>query len=151
MLAWLGLATLWAGWTALTDARQRRIPNLLVLIGMGLALGRIGLLGDPAPGAAAVHALVALLALWPAWRWRLLGGGDVKLGAVVAAMHWTDFQIALAIGLAGALLAGRRRTGRLRLLPGAPPADGRLHGRGTPFAPLLLGPFLALAWWRYLG
>lgn len=149
MLGWLGLTTLWAAWTARTDLAQHRIPNDIVLAGAGLALARVVLLGEPRPGPAVAYALVGMLALWPAWRWRVLGGGDVKLCGVVAAMQWTDFTIALACGFAGVLLLRRRQP--WRLLPGAPPADGALHGPGLPFAPFLLGPFLLLAWWRELG
>ena len=70
-----------------TDLRSRRIPNVLVAVGLGLGLA--GRLLDP--GSPAGEALIAffkgsgtgLLALMPLYLMRACGAGDVKLMAMV--------------------------------------------------------------------
>ena len=70
-----------------TDLRSRRIPNVLVAVGLGLGLA--GRLLDP--GSLAVEALITffkgsgtgLLVLMPLYLMRACGAGDVKLMAMV--------------------------------------------------------------------
>ena len=106
------------------DLRARRIPNAVVLAGFtaGLFWHAAGPAGawafDPdAPGATgAVGALLAafgmLAAFLPFYRLGLMGAGDVKLLATVAAVfgassgHWTHLVgLALAVLVTGGLLA----------------------------------------------
>ncbi|WP_421993131.1 prepilin peptidase [Roseococcus sp.] len=145
MLIWLLTLTAWGGITALWDLRRRHISNAAVLAGAALVLLRWALWREPPLALLVFQAGIGLLALWWPWRRRLMGGGDVKLGAVLAAIDLQDFGWALAIALLGAALLGGLRSRQLSFLP-RPPADG--PRQGIPFAPLLLVPFLALRWWH---
>ena len=145
MLLWLLALTAWGGLTALCDLRRRRIPNAAILAGAALLLLRWALWREPPLALLAFQAGIGLLALWWPWRLRLMGGGDVKLGAVVAAVDLQDFCWALVAALLAGALLGAWRRGRLDFLPRPP--DGGPRG-GIPFAPLLLLPFLALRWCR---
>lgn len=148
MILWLAALTIWAAGTALWDFRHRRIPNAAVLAGAGLVALRWLIFADPALGALLAQGCVGLLALWIPWRWRLMGGGDVKLGIVLAALNLQDFGWALALALGAAALLGGWRSRRLHLLPNALPDGPR---GGIPFGPLLLPPFVGLSWWRELA
>ena len=83
-------------WAIVTDVRQRRIPNLLVLVALGLGLmlnligpqtfERSGGLLSQTPGAlgamgAALGALTAFALFLPLYLLRATGAGDVKLMA----------------------------------------------------------------------
>ena len=117
----LGLVLLGA---AVSDYRTRRIPNLLVLLGLIMALvwhvvvpegqwafdrrnpGSTGVLGS------AAAALVMLGAFFPLWLARLLGAGDVKLLTVVGAFfgvraeQWIQLpSVVLWILVAGGVLS----------------------------------------------
>ena len=77
-----GIVTLGALW----DCAQRRIPNRLVLIGLGLGLGHALLDGGGVGLIDAIGGILTALAvlIWPFARgW--LGGGDVKLIMVCGA------------------------------------------------------------------
>lgn len=127
VLALLGMLLALAVWS---DARHRRIPNILVLVtlltGLLLHVGgpegtaRAGLFTDQ-PGAlglwrAAGGALLALLIFLPFWLLRVLGAGDVKLFAAVGAFAGPVAvpNLALCVLLAGGVLA----LARLALFPG---------------------------------
>lgn len=70
LITFLTLAAVW-------DISLRRVPNFLVLSGwlLGLALsGEIIYF---------LHSLIPVLVLYPLWRRRMFGGGDIKLLAVL--------------------------------------------------------------------
>jgi prepilin peptidase CpaA len=123
----LGVLLALAVWT---DARQRRIPNVLVLVtlmaGIFLNLAdtasdaRTGLFTTE-PGALGLWfslagAFTGLLFFLPMWLLRALGAGDVKLFAAVGAFAGpaATVNLALCVLLAGGLLA----IARLMLFPG---------------------------------
>jgi prepilin peptidase CpaA len=122
---------------AITDGRSRRIPNPLPLGLALLGLARIasGLAGGAGIAMAALDlaaAAAVFLAGAVAFRFRLLGGGDVKL--IAAAALWLG---AAALGpflLATALAGGALAVGFLLL---------RLLGRGGVAAGLPYGIAIA--------
>ena len=119
----------------ISDAKSRRVPNVLVLVMLmaGIVLNTLGPqpfrdndgLFALSPGAlgffnALLAALVALLTFIPFYAMRILGAGDVKLLTGVGAFAGTAafLNIALWVLLAGGLLAVVRIavTGHPRLL-----------------------------------
>lgn len=118
----LGLLALSLALAALSDARQRRIPNALVLVTLlaGLLWNAVG----PQPfrqndglfamypgalglGSSLLGALVALLIFLPFHVLRVLGAGDVKLLAAVGAFAGpaASVNLALCVLVAGGALA----------------------------------------------
>jgi Flp pilus assembly protein protease CpaA len=110
VLTWIVLASLLAllGLAALTDLRERRIPNWLT-VGTA-ALYPVYVLSSPAPvawlGALGAAAAVFILGLVLFAR-QLIGGGDVKLIAAVTLWAGVDqlALFALVTSLAGGALA----------------------------------------------
>lgn len=102
VLAGVGLYAAWS------DARYRRLSNALVavsaLCGLTLAIAAGGV---AASGSNLLHGAVALLFGLPLFAWRLMGGGDVKFYASVAAWFPLDqgFRLLAFVSLAGMLLA----------------------------------------------
>lgn len=98
---------LWLLFVVVYDARQRRIPNWLVLAGAGIALGALFMNGQPFGvrwadallGAAA--AFVFLLLFYAAG---LMGAGDVKFAGALGL--WVGVQPLLPIWAAASVLAG---------------------------------------------
>lgn len=92
-------------WAALQDIVVRLIPNWLsvVIFGLGMVLRVVS--GDWLWALGASALVFALCVL--AWRWGLLGGGDVKLLAAVTPLvpPWDVPALIAAIALAGGLLA----------------------------------------------
>lgn len=162
-----------------SDLRERRIPNLLVLLLLvaGLVLnvagpdnGRAGPL-DRFPGAlglagAAGGAVTGLLVFLPLYLLRGMGAGDVKLmaglGSVVGPMEAVN--LALSILLAGGCLALLRmlwfRRSRLVLHQLAAVASGWQQGGAVfdprvqsgdrmPYALAMAGGLLAYGIWRF--
>ena len=74
LLAWVAAVALW-------DLRTRRIPNLLVLIGLGLGILLAGMQGTWT-AAISGGGLALALGIIP-FALRALGGGDVKAAIVV--------------------------------------------------------------------
>ncbi|WP_424135120.1 prepilin peptidase [Roseomonas chloroacetimidivorans] len=136
------IEALWALCIALADLRNRRISNRALLLGCAMAVVQSATRSGHDPGAMITSGLAGGLSLLPAWRLRLLGGGDVKLAAVAGLLEPAAFLPALVIALLSAVLIGTVR--RLRST-GEGKAVGPDLGRGIPFAPLLLGPLLAVA------
>jgi prepilin peptidase CpaA len=103
-VGWVYLALLVAG--IVTDVRDRRIPNVLVLV--LLAVGVLGVVLHQAVAPSLLDALLgalAGLALWlPFWLLGLLGAGDVKFFA--AASCWIGTGLAWRAALLAALLGG---------------------------------------------
>jgi prepilin peptidase CpaA len=136
------------------DLRARRIPNAVAVAGAVAgafwhAAGPAGAWAfDPvAPGAVGLAGSLAacagmLAALLPLYRWRLLGGGDVKLLAAVAAVYggsldrWTHLVgLLLSVAVAGGVLAlvrmaDPRRARRVLVHLGALAAGGAARLRG---------------------
>lgn len=157
LMPWL-LLVFTLGCAVWMDCRQRRIPNRLIV--GSLILGLLWQLLGPegvwsfdvdAPGATGLFGFLIgagglLLALLPLHLMRVMGGGDVKLLAVVgglcgaSAAHWEHLPgIVLAVLVAGGLLAVVRMmalgistpvmTSVLRL---ASAPFARRDGRGEP-------------------
>jgi prepilin peptidase CpaA len=112
------------GFALVTDLRTRKIPNRLILAGLALALGWqfAGPEGNwtfdaASPGAVGplgglVAFFVMLIAFLPLYALRVMGAGDVKLLAVVAAFFgastsaWAHLiGLALCVLVAGGVLA----------------------------------------------
>jgi leader peptidase (prepilin peptidase)/N-methyltransferase len=134
MSVWWGLIVLLL--IALIDYRQRRVPNVIVLPAMGLALvqaAAAGQLLSAVAGAAA--AFLAFLALYGLGHWLFgagaLGMGDVKLAALIGAL--VGLERAPAVLLLGVVLAGAAAAALL------------LSGRARRGDTLPYGSFLALA------
>lgn len=139
-LAWLRDATLVVALTAAAfiDIEHRRIPNAVTVpaIAAGLlfaaAAGRLAEAGASAIGAAAFFALAGAVARGG------IGGGDVKLAAVIGAfLGWPGVLLALTLG------TGLGALGGIALI---------LSGRATrktalPFGPALTVGAAAALWW----
>ncbi|HEY5658571.1 MAG TPA: prepilin peptidase [Myxococcota bacterium] len=139
------------------DLRAMRIPNLLTLPGLVLALGLAAATGGLAGAErAALGACAALGIFFLPFALRWLGAGDVKAAMVLGAL-WGPIAFAgmawwmIVIGglLAVALIAMQpgglpdllRRWGRsawyslrMRRLVYLPPGEGSVAGSGLPFA-----------------
>lgn len=93
---------------AWTDLRARRIPNtLIVLAAVAAVLSRLAAVGPGGLWPPLAAGLLSFACLFPLWRLRLLGGGDLKLFVVLSI--WAGLsrlpELALAVALAGGLLA----------------------------------------------
>lgn len=148
----LGVLVLLAGLLGLaawTDIRQRRVPNVLVVSGVLIAIGFHSVLPagngfiSPLPGglggmAALTGLACGLCAMWPLHRWFGMGAGDVKLTAMLGAFLgpqaiWPAILASLVAGgvLAIALLS-RQRGHRATAREMSSVAVGRL-----PYAPAI--------------
>jgi len=122
VLAVLGALVLVAAWS---DLRRQRIPNMLVVSGMLLALllhgvlpGGYGFLSGVPGGLGFLGSLnglvFGLFALLPFYVLRVMGAGDVKLLAMVGAfvgpsdIWWTLLWTAIAGGALSVVLAVQR-------------------------------------------
>lgn len=153
------------GHVAWTDLVERRIANRAVLAVLALLPLELLLLGGPQPwwSGPAAGALVLAVGLL-AWRSGIVGGGDVKLAAALAALVGLSGlpEFLLVTALAGGLLAAAMLLGvrlaplfagfaaRLRPLPVA----GRLAGfllpdpaGRPPSVPYGLALAAGGAWW----
>lgn len=101
----LAASVLAAAWS---DLRHRRLSNTLVVCtaacGSLLAYATGGFAGL---GSAFLHGTIALLIGLPLFGWGLLGGGDVKYYAAVAAWFPLEhgFRLLACVSLTGATLA----------------------------------------------
>lgn len=108
------LLVLLVGAAAVTDLRNRRIPNLLTVTGFALALALRSASGWEGLADGLQGAGLALLVTVPLFAVRALGGGDVKLLAAVGALlgpggAMTAMLLSAAIGWVLALVAVVRR------------------------------------------
>lgn len=139
----------WAAAVAFYDCRSRRVPNLLVAVGLFAAWAagwlhagpmRIGLAHSLAA------AMVGLVALLPFFLVGIMGAADVKVFAVLGAwcgVHalvglWVVASLAAGAHAIALLIAQRTRAnGDVRVVAAGPK-------RGTPYAACLTVP--AIAW-----
>ncbi|TCJ17981.1 prepilin peptidase [Parasulfuritortus cantonensis] len=99
---------IWAGWLAVYDWRQRRLPNWLLLAGAALG-GLYGLVSGAMPYGVRISdgagtAVLALVVFWPAYRMGWMGAGDVKLCAVIGWLGGVKCLLGVLLG--GSLLGG---------------------------------------------
>jgi len=102
------------------DVRDRRIPNVLTVAGLAVALVLRAFLGTGAMLDGLAGAGVAMLVALPPFALGMLGGGDAKLLAAVGGFMGLDYVIGalLAIALLGGGLAVAEAV-RRRVLPQA--------------------------------
>ena len=94
----LGIIFIW-------DIVQVRIPNTLVFLGLALSFIVHGNSGMEPLIYSLVGCLVGFLAVLPFYSMGLMGGGDVKLSALIgAAVQFPYVVIAILLGLAGAAI-----------------------------------------------
>jgi len=106
VIAYLSIALLAVA--AYTDIRTLRIPNVLVVAIAALGILRLVLLGNPITATYAVGA--ALLVFFVGcvlFRYRIVGGGDVKLLTATIPLIWYRdlFNFLALMSIIGALLA----------------------------------------------
>jgi len=89
------------------DVKTHRIPNQLVLLGLGLGLATSFLPNGIGWQGAALGSLAGLAVFLPLYLLRILGAGDVKLLSAVGAFvgYPGILAVALLTGLAGGILA----------------------------------------------
>lgn len=138
-----------------TDLRSHRIPNVIIVLGVGGAFALAGAGGWPKLGLAAAGFATGLVLFLPCYALAWMGAGDVKLMAVVGAflgpLNTVLAAVAVlicggAVGLMWVVCRGggaamlRRywemlqcicRTGRCAYVP---PAESEVAGKEMPFA-----------------
>ncbi|GLZ89055.1 pilus assembly-related outer membrane protein [Metapseudomonas resinovorans] len=155
------------GIAVIVDLACHRIPNLLVLLGLGLGIaGQIYYQGALGLGFGVLGMLIGLAAFLPLYALRGMAAGDVKLmamaGAFLAPMEatWAAAFSLMAGGLCGlvlVLLRGQlsKTLGRywlmLRLQTYVAPEAGEVAGKPFPFAIAVLLGTLASVLWQPLG
>ncbi|RJF92631.1 A24 family peptidase [Noviherbaspirillum saxi] len=93
------------GVAAISDLASRRIPNLLIVIGLLAALGAQTLLPDGSGWTTwLLGALTGFILFLPVYALRGMGAGDVKLMAAVGA--FVGASVAVKIALATFLIGG---------------------------------------------
>ena len=99
---------------AWSDVRNRRIPNLLTVTGLGAALALRLLVGPAAAIEGLVGALLAFVVVLPFFVLGGMGGGDTKLLMMIGAFMgprnflWAAVLIAIIGGMMAVVDAGRR-------------------------------------------
>jgi prepilin peptidase CpaA len=160
----------YAFWLALIityDFRQRRVPNWLVLAGIGLGvIAMIAELHPPGPSwADALGAgMLAFGVMLVFYAFGLMGAGDVKFAGALG--FWVGMQGLLPVWIASSLLAAAHGLlwyalnrwpvwpGLAIALSGAPPAPGApspKRARHIPYAAYLAIAALAWAAWNLHG
>lgn len=107
-MAALAVMALIAGAGAWLDWRFRRLPNWLALAAWVCGLGALMLIGGwEMAGSALLHSIVALLAGMVLFRFGLIGGGDAKFYAGMAAWFplTRGFLLVGAFSLVGLVIA----------------------------------------------
>ncbi|GAA3590703.1 hypothetical protein GCM10022198_13280 [Klugiella xanthotipulae] len=144
----------------MSDLRERRLPNLLVLPGYPVAAASWLLalvLGGPFPFSSAVAGAVALLGLGVLAALGSLGMGDAKLAGLIACALGLHSWGAAVAGLAvGCVLGGIWALGSRLAAAGCgqmPGGGDRVQpgGRGADGAGIPLGPALLAGLWLVAG
>ncbi|MGS0894089.1 A24 family peptidase, partial [Burkholderia stagnalis] len=125
-----GVFFAWAMLVAAGDIRMRRVPNVLVMFGLGGALASALVHANPfgiSIQQSLIGMLVGLLGLFPFFAFRVMGAADVKVFAVIGA--WCGTHALLWIWIVASVAAGVHALA-LVVLSGA--SFGALWQRGAP-------------------
>jgi prepilin peptidase CpaA len=146
----LAVAAVALVWAAASDLSRYLIPNrVCALVAGAYGIAFLGL--PPMTWLAGLATGVAVLALGAVLFFRnWVGGGDVKLAAVIALWAGPAFlsDFALVTSLVGAALSAIMLSPLRRLMPQAPGADGAAEGLRQPMpfgVPLAAGGLWVLA------
>ena len=105
LIAWCVLAVLTA-WCCVSDIRDRRISNMLVVATFGAGLVWSAINGAEVLIMAGLHAVIALVAGMLLFRHGVVGGGDAKFYAAVA--MWfplaASVRLLLAVAFSGLVM-----------------------------------------------
>ncbi|WP_079202511.1 prepilin peptidase [Pseudomonas sp. CC6-YY-74] len=153
------------GVAVVSDLRRHRIPNLLVLLGLGLGLaGQVYFAGVSGLGNGALGMLVGFAVFLPLYVLGGMAAGDVKLMAMVGAFLtpqgalWAALFSLIAGGLCGFLIVlvrGQlsmtfsRYWLMLRARAYFAPATGEVAGKPFPYSVAILLGTLASGYWLY--
>ncbi|WP_327437807.1 prepilin peptidase [Pseudomonas donghuensis] len=155
------------GIAVLSDLRHHRIPNLLVLLGLGLGLaGQVYTLGVIGLGYGALGMLIGFAVFLPMYAFGGMAAGDVKLMAMVGAFLtprdalWAALFSLIAGGLCGVLIVlvrgqVQQTMGRYWLMLKArayfSPAVDEVAGKPFPYSVAVLLGTLTSVFWLPLG
>jgi Flp pilus assembly protein protease CpaA len=110
------LAVTWLGMCAIFDIRTRQVPNWLTLPAIPLALVAAWLAREnrgETPYEFVFHLVIMTLPLFVAWRYRVLGGADLKILVVLTLANpllLLAAWIGVVIYFVGLLIAGEWRS-----------------------------------------
>ncbi|BBN56862.1 pilus assembly-related outer membrane protein [Pseudomonas chlororaphis subsp. aurantiaca] len=160
MLGLLGIAVV-------SDLRRHRIPNLLVLLGLGLGIaGQVYSSGVIGFGYGLLGMSIGFAVFLPLYAFGGMAAGDVKLMAMVGTFltpqHalWAAFFSLIAGGACGVLIVlvrgqVQQTMGRywqmVRAKAYFPPADDEVAGKPFPYSVAILLGTLASFLWLPLG
>lgn len=146
-------ATTTLAWAAVSDIRDRRIPNLTVVLMLVLALPWIAV-ASVSWASALIAGAIALVVCFALYAFGVFGGGDAKLFAAVALFAGLGDLLALTVAtaMAGGALAAASFASRPRRALVMLQMRGRGDwGRGVPYGvAIALGGSLVL-WARVSG
>lgn len=146
------LATSTLAWAAVSDIRDRRIPNLTVFLMLLLALPWI-VVASASWTSALTAGAIALVVCFALYAFGVFGGGDAKLFAAVAVFAGLGDLLALTVAtaMAGGALAAVSFATRPRRAVVMLQMRGRGDwGRGVPYGvAIALGGSLVL--WTRVG
>lgn len=135
-------------WIAWTDFRFLRIRNVAVLSAVGLFLLTIPLIGLEEAGWRLLAATLVFGVAFGLFATRMMGGGDVKMGAALLLFIPTGTYTLFAVLFSAALLAGIGLVLTLRAVPALRRAGPvSLRAKGT----FPMGLAFALAGLGHLG
>jgi prepilin peptidase CpaA len=149
---------IWAVAVAIGDCRSRRVPNVLVAIGLAAALAAALLHAGPARMGVAQAlgaAVIGFAALMPFFVLGVMGAGDVKVFAVLGA--WCGLHVLLDLWIVASLAAGAHAV-TILIASRWRSSAARYQGvqifsvgerRGTPYAACLTLPALAWLVWQF--
>ncbi|AJO80224.1 prepilin peptidase [Pseudomonas sp. MRSN 12121] len=160
MLGLLGIAVV-------SDLRRHRIPNLLVLLGLGLGIaGQVWASGVIGFGYGLLGMSIGFIVFLPLYAFGGMAAGDVKLMAMVGTFltphHalWAAFFSLIAGGACGVLIVlvrgqVQQTMGRYWLMMRAraylSPADDEVAGKPFPYSVAILLGTLASFFWLPVG
>lgn len=152
-----GIFFAWAMLVAAGDIRMRRVPNVLVLFGLGGAIASALAHANPF-GISFQQALIGMLAgligLFPFFALRVMGAADVKVFAVIGAwcgLHgllWIWIMASVAAGIHALALVVLSGTSLGTLWQRRAPSMALGGLRATPYAACLTGA--AALWFVHL-